>query len=113
MDNFENVSYGNGQNNYFGAETAAELREKLALCGKFELRGLASKVGLNPNYDKPILREMILKEFQSYKAKNSPIPAPKQMFAEASSEIQDMIKAVGKISQDEKSKKKWSKKKGK
>jgi hypothetical protein len=56
MDNFENVSFGNGQNNYFGAETTAELREKLASYGKAELRGLASKVGLNPNYHKVHLR---------------------------------------------------------
>ena len=47
MDNFENVSFGNGQNNYFGAETTAELTEKLASYSKPELRGLASKVGLN------------------------------------------------------------------
>jgi len=111
MDNFENVSFGNGQNNYFGAETTAELTEKLASCGKAELRGLASKVGLNPNYTSAILKNMILKEFESYKAKNSPIPAPKPMFSEASEEIQDMIKSVGKVNADEKAKKKWSKKK--
>ena len=111
MDNFENVSFGNGQNNYFGAETTAELREKLASCGKAELRGLASKIGINPNYDKATLRDVILKEFKSYKAKNSPIPAPKPMFAEASEEIQDMLKSVGKVAADEKAKKKWSKKK--
>jgi hypothetical protein len=111
MDNFENVSYGNGQNNYFGAETSAELKEKLASYGKSELRGLASKVGINPNYDKSILRDIILKEFQSYKAKNSPIPAPKPMFAEASSEIKDMLESVGKIKADEQAKKKWTNKK--
>jgi hypothetical protein len=111
MDNFENVSYGNGQNNYFGAETSAELKKKLASYGKSELRGLASKVGLNPNYDKSILRDMILKEFKSYKAKNSPIPAPKPMFTEASEDIQDMIKSVGKVNADERAKKKWTSKK--
>jgi len=109
MDNFENVSFGNGQNNYFGAETTAELTEKLASYSKPELRGLASKVGLNPNYPSRVLRDMILKEFRSYKAKNSPIPAPKQMFAEASEEIQDMLKSVGKVNADEKAKKKWDK----
>jgi len=111
MDNFENVSFGNGQNNYFGVETTAELKEKLSSCDKSELRGLASKVGLNPNYNRAILQEMILKEFRSYKAKNSPIPAPKQMFAEASEEIQDMLKSVGEVNADKKAKKKWSKKK--
>ena len=111
MDNFENVSFGNGQNNYFGAETTAELKEKLASYGKAELRGLASKVGLNPNYPTRVLKDMILKEFRSYKAKNSPIPAPTPMFSEASEEIQDMIKSVGKVNADEKVKKKWSKKK--
>jgi hypothetical protein len=111
MDNFENVSFGNGQNNYFGAETTAELKEKLASYGKAELRGLASKVGLNPNHTQTNLRDMILKSFREYKAKNSPIPAPKPMFAEASEEIQDMIKSVGKVNADEKAKKKWSKKK--
>jgi len=111
MDNFENVSFGNGQNNYFGAETTAELREKLASYGKAELRGLASKVGLNPNHTQTNLRSMILQSFREYKAKNSPIPAPKQMFAEASEEIQDMLKSVGKVNADEKAKKKWSKKK--
>jgi hypothetical protein len=111
MDNFENVSFGNGQNNYFGAETTAELREKLASCNKPDLRGLASKVGLNPNYPSRVLKDMILKEFRSYKAKNSPIPAPKQMFTEASEEIQDMLKSVGEVNSDEKAKKKWAKKK--
>lgn len=111
MDNFENVSYGNGQNNYFGAETSAELKEKLASYGKAELRGLASKVGLNPNHDKHILRDMILKEFKSYKAKNSPIPAPKPMFSEADAEIKDMLESVGKIKADEQAKKKWATKK--
>ncbi len=102
MDNFENVSFGNGENNYFGAETTAELTDKLGSYGKSELRGLASKVGLNPNHPTRTLKDMILKEFRSYKAKNSPIPAPKPMFAEASQEIQDMIKSVGKVSADEK-----------
>ena len=109
MDNFENVSFGNGQNNYFGAETTAELQQKLSNYTKPELRGLASKVGLNPNYSASVLKDMIFKEFRSYKAKNSPIPAPKQMFAEASEEIQDMLKSVGKVSADEKAKKKWNK----
>lgn len=111
MDNFENVSFGNGQNNYFGAETTAELKEKLNSIDKSELRGLASKVGLNPNYNSRTLKDMIEKSFREYKAKNSPIPAPKQMFAEAPEEIQEMLKSVGKVSADEKAKKKWSKKK--
>jgi len=113
MDDFENVSYGNGQNNYFGVETSAELEEKLANISKPELRGLASKVGLNPNHAKERLKSMIKQSFREYKAKNSPIPAPKPMFSEASEDIQDMIKSVGKVSQDEKAKKKWSKKKDK
>lgn len=111
MDNFENVSFGNGQNNYFGAETTAELQGKLDTLSRAEVRGLASKVGLNPNYDRPILKEMIIKAFREYKAKNSPIPAPKQMFAEASEEIQDMLKSVGEVNADKKAKKKWAKKK--
>jgi hypothetical protein len=111
MDNFENVSFGNGQNNYFGAETTAELTEKLASCSKPDIRGLASKVGLNPNYPNRTLKDMILKEFRFYKAKNSPIPAPKPMFAEASEDIKDMMKSVGTVNQDEKDKKKWDKKK--
>src|SRR6056300_1792206 len=109
MDNFENVSFGNGQNNYFGAETTAELQQKLSNYTKPELRGLASKVGLNPNYPSRVLKDVILKEFRAYKAKNSPIPAPKQMFAEASEEIQDMLKSVGKVNADEEAKKKWDK----
>jgi len=111
MDNFENVSYGNGQNNYFGAETMDELLAKLDSCSKSEIRGLAGKIGLNPNHKFTTVKDMILKEFRSYKAKNSPIPAPTPMFADASEDIQDMIKSVGKVSQDEKAKKKWSKKK--
>lgn len=111
MDNFENVSFGNGQNNYFGAETTAELTEKLASYSKSDIRGLASKVGLNPNYPSRTLKDMILKEFRFYKAKNSPIPAPKPMFSEASEDIKDMMKSIGKVDQDEKDKKKWDKKK--
>ena len=109
MDNFENVSYGNGQNNYFGVETSAQLEEKLTNISTSELRGLASKVGLNPNHAKVRLKDMIRYSFREYKAKNSPIPAPKQMFTEASEEIQDMLKSVGKVNADEKAKKKWDK----
>lgn len=104
--NFDNVSYGDGQTNFFGAKSSAELRGKLEGCGKVELRGLASKIGINPNYDKPILRDMILKAFKEYQAKNAPIPAPKQMFSEASEDLKDMIASVGKVRQDEREAKK-------
>lgn len=110
-NNFDNVSYGDGQTNFFGAKSSAELQAKLANCSKTELRGLASKAGLNPNYTSHILRDMIAKAFREYQAKNSPIPAPKQMFANASEDVKDMIKSVGEISQDKKEKKKWAKKK--
>ena len=110
-NNFDNISYGDGQTNFFGAKSSVELKGKLDTYGKSELRGLASKAGINPNYDKPILREMIMKAFKEYQAKNSPIPAPKQMFANASEDVKDMIKSVGEVSQDKKEKKKWAKKK--
>ena len=101
MDNkFEQVSYGDGETNFFGAKSTSEMKEKLSKSGKTELRGLASKIGINPNYDKPILREMILDEFRSYQAKNSPIPAPKQMFSEASEDVIDMLKSVGDIASE-------------
>ena len=101
MDNkFEQVSYGDGETNFFGAKSTSELKEKLSKSGKVELRGLASKIGINPNYDKPILRDMILKEFRSYQANNSPIPAPKQMFANASEDVIDMLKSVGDIASE-------------
>ena len=108
-NNFDSVSYGDGETNFFGAKSSAELRIKLDSYGKAELRGLASKAGLNPNYDKPVLRDMIMKAFKEYQAKNSPIPAPKQMFANASEDVKDMIKSVGKVKQDEAQKKKRKK----
>ncbi len=113
MDNFENVSYGNGENNYFGADTTEELKAKLASCDRSEIRGLAGKVGLNPNQKITVVKDMILKSFREYKSRNSPIPAPTPMFSDASEEIKDMIQAVSKISQDEKEKKKWGEKKKK
>ena len=113
MDNFENVSYGNGENNYFGAETMEELDAKLKTYGRSELRGLASKLGLNPTHSRALMREVIKKSFREYKSRNSPIPAPTPMFSEASEEIKDMIQSVSKISQDEKEKKKWGKKRKK
>ena len=101
MDNkFEQVSYGDGETNFFGAKTAAELQDRLASFSKPELRGLASKVGLNPNYKSTILKDMILKEFRSYQANNSPIPAPKQMFANATEDVIDMLKSVGDIASE-------------
>ena len=47
-----------------------------------------------------ILKDMILKEFRSYQAKNSPIPAPKQMFANASEDVIDMLKSVGDVASE-------------
>jgi len=101
MDNkFEQVSYGDGETNFFGAKSTAELKNKLDASNKSELRGLASKVGLNPNNVGHVLKDMILKEFRSYQAKNSPIPAPKQMFANASEDVIDMLKSVGDIASE-------------
>jgi len=101
MDNkFEQVSYGDGETNFFGVKSTAELREKLSNSNLSEVRGLASKIGLNPNYTKHALRDMILKEFKSYQANNSPIPAPKQMFANASEDVIDMLKSVGDIASE-------------
>ena len=101
MDNkFEQVSYGDGETNFFGAKSSNELLEKLANSSKAEIKGLAVKVGLNPNYTNPILKDMILKEFRSYQAKNSPIPAPKQMFANASEDVIDMLKSVGDVASE-------------
>lgn len=101
MDNkFEQVSYGDGETNFFGAKSTEELKNKLDTSNKSELRGLASKVGLNPNNVGHVLKDMILKEFRSYQAKNSPIPAPKQMFSEASEDVIDMLKSVGDIASE-------------
>jgi len=101
MDNkFEQVSYGDGETNFFGAKSSNELSDKLANSSKAEIKGLAAKVGLNPNYTNPILKDMILKEFRSYQAKNSPIPAPKQMFANASEDVIDMLKSVGDVASE-------------
>ncbi len=101
MDNkFEQVSYGDGETNFFGAKSIAELKNKLDTSNKSELRGLASKVGLNPNNVGRVLKDMILKEFRSYQANNSPIPAPKQMFSEASEDVIDMLKSVGDIASE-------------
>ena len=61
---------------------------------------MASKVGLNPNNVGHVLKDMILKEFRSYQANNSPIPAPKQMFANASEDVIDMLKSVGDIASE-------------
>ena len=101
MDNkFEQVSYGDGETNFFGAKSTEELKNKLDTSNKSELRGLASKVGLNPNNVGHVLKDMILKEFRSYQAKNSPIPAPKQIFSEASEDVIDMLKSVGDIASE-------------
>lgn len=94
MENqFKEVSYGDGETNFFGVQSSRELKEKLENIDKFELRGLASKVGLNPNYNKYQLKEMILKEFKSYIGRNGPKSSPKQMFANAS-DNDDIIKMM-------------------
>ena len=101
MDNkFEQVSYGDGETNFFGVKSTAELQEKLKNISKSELRGLASKVGLNPNRTGRDLKQMLLNEFRSYQAKTSPVPAPKQMFANASEDVIDMLKSVGDIASE-------------
>ena len=108
-NNFDNVSYGDGQTNFFGAKSSAELQQKLKNCSTSELRGLASKVGLNPNHKKVNLNSMIIKAFREYQAKNAPIPAPKKMFSNASEDLKDMISSVSKIREDEMQKKKRKK----
>jgi len=101
MDNkFEQVSYGDGETNFFGVKSTSELEKKLENISKAEIRGLASKVGLNPNRTRRDLKQMLLNEFRSYQAKNSPIPAPKQMFANASEDVIDMLKSVGDIASE-------------
>ena len=111
MSEFENISYGDGQTNFFGAQSTSELIVKLNSYGGSELRGLAGKIGINPNgaTNNQMLRDMIVKEFRLYKAKNSPIEAPKQMFANADEDVIKMMESVGKINQEEREKRKFDK----
>lgn len=109
MDNvIKEISYGDGETNYFGAQSSKELQEKLDKADKFELRGLASKVGVNPSHNKQLLKELIMKEFKHYIGRNGPKQAPKQMFANAdkNSDVFKMMESVAKINAEEKEKRK-------
>ena len=103
-DQIEQISYGDVESNFFGAQTSQELKERLEKADKFELRGLASKVGINPSNNNAHLRELILKSFREYQARNGPRPQPKQMFAEASEDVIQMLTSIGKIGEEERDK---------
>ena len=103
-ENFDKVSFGDGETNFFGANSTKELNSILQSAGKYDLRSIASKVGLNCNYSSTILKDMIVKAFREYQARNAPVQAPKEMFKDAPESVLKMMKSVGKVGEEERAK---------
>ena len=103
-DKIAQISYGDGETNFFGAHSSQELQEKLSKYNYFELQGLAAKVGVNPRHNKGHIKGMIMQAFREYQGRNGPKPQPKPMFADASEDVIQMLTSVGKIGEEERKK---------
>ena len=70
------VIFGTGETNTFGTNDVNILKEKLKKMSKADLGNFAKKVGINPFYDKSILTENILREFNRYQSRGNIFTAP-------------------------------------
>ena len=75
------VIFGTGETNTFGTNDVNALKEKLSKMSKADLQEFSKKVGVNPFYDKEIVTENIIKEFNRYQSRGNiltahqPVPA--------------------------------------
>ena len=70
------VIFGTGETNSFGTNDINILKEKLNNMSKADLQAFSKKVGVNPYYDKNIVMENIIKEFNRYVSRGNPFTAP-------------------------------------
>ena len=70
------VIFGTGETNSFGTNDLQVLKEKLNKMGKADLQAFSRKVGVNPYYDKSVVRDNIIKEFNRYQSRGNIATAP-------------------------------------
>ena len=70
------VIFGTGETNSFGTNDLEVLKDKLNKMGKADLQAFSRKVGVNPYYDRSVVRDNIIKEFNRYKSRGNIATAP-------------------------------------
>jgi len=70
------VVFGTGETNTFGTNDLEILKERLNKMSKADLQQFSKKVGVNPYYDKGILTDNIIKEFNRYQSRGNIFTAP-------------------------------------
>ena len=70
------VIFGTGETNTFGTNDLEILKERLNKMSKADLQKFSKKVGVNPYYDKSILTDNIIKEFNRYQSRGNIFTAP-------------------------------------
>ena len=70
------VLYGTGETNSFGTNDLGILKENLEKLSKADLQGFAKKVGINPFYEKHMVKENIIKEFRRQQSRTNILTAP-------------------------------------
>ena len=70
------VIFGTGETNSFGTNDLQVLKDKLNRMGKADLQAFSRKVGVNPYYDKSVVRDNIIKEFHRYQSRGNIATAP-------------------------------------
>ena len=70
------VIFGTGETNSFGTNDIEVLKDKLNKMGKADLQAFSRKVGVNPYYDKSVVRDNIIKEFNRYQSRGNIATAP-------------------------------------
>ena len=70
------VIFGTGETNSFGTNDIEVLKDKLNKMGKADLQAFSRKVGVNPYYDKSVVKDNIIKEFHRYQSRGNIATAP-------------------------------------
>jgi hypothetical protein len=70
------VIFGTGETNSFGTNDLEILKERLGKMSKADLQEFSKKVGVNPYYDKNLVMENIIKEFNRYQSRGNIFTAP-------------------------------------
>ena len=70
------VIFGTGETNSFGTNDLEVLKDKLNKMSKADLQAFSRKVGVNPYYDRSVVRDNIIKEFNRYQSRGNIATAP-------------------------------------
>ena len=70
------VIFGTGETNSFGTNDLDTLKERLDKMSKADLQSFSKKVGVNPYYDKNVVVDNIIKEFNRYQSRGNIFTAP-------------------------------------